>query len=35
VNVLEPLLRPSGNRIDFVDGLDGNNWVKVDRLRLQ
>lgn len=35
LNVLEPLVRPSGNRIDFADGLDGNNWVRVDRLRLQ
>jgi len=35
LKVLEPLVRPSGNRIDFIDGLDGNNGVRVDRLRLQ
>ena len=35
LNVLEPLARPGGNRMEFTDGLGGHNWVKVDRLRLQ
>ena len=35
LNVLEPAVRPRGNRIELVDKLQGRTWVNVDRLRLQ
>lgn len=35
INVLEPAVRPRGNRIELIDKLQGKTWVKVDRLRLQ
>ncbi len=35
LNVLEPVVRPRGNRIELIDKLQGKTWIKVDRLRLQ
>jgi len=35
INVLEPAVRPRGNRLELIDKLQGKTWVKVDRVRLQ
>ncbi len=35
INVLEPVVRTRGNRMELIDKLAGKTWVKVDRLRLQ
>lgn len=35
LNVLEPVARPQGNRIELIEKLEGKQWIKVDRLRLQ
>lgn len=35
LNMLEPLLRPRGNRTEFIDELGDTTWARVDRMRLQ
>ena len=35
LNMVEPLIRPRGNRTEFMDSLEDKTWVRVDRMRLQ
>ncbi|HTR00241.1 MAG TPA: response regulator, partial [Candidatus Acidoferrum sp.] len=35
LNVLEPMVRPRGNRLELIDRLDRKQWIKVDAIRLE